>query len=259
MRRFAVVLFSAALFAATAFVGTTSAVASPLNCFFPQVLTTYTGTINWSGGLTTQQDVWGPRDGTKQTMYVCGVDNWEADVTQNGDPSAGVTTYPDSGTTYPDTCADTHKLSEIATLSSTYAEIAPTAHAAWDYGYDLFLGGGLCGETFQEVMVWNAWTVPSVPTPQLTRNVGGVDYDIYYSPDLSYVQVRRHVQNASGTVNLGAILAVLAYNGIVADAHLVFTQFGVEVLSTCATYGTGCTGSLVKFYTTDFSVTETLK
>lgn len=270
MRRTALVLVMA-IVASAAFIGSAQAT-SPLTCSSPTHLTGNEGTLHFPGNLTVQQDVWSPRKGTKQTMDVCSPSNWVANVTATGQPEAGVTTYPDSGTTYPDSCAQTHKLSEFSSITSTYATTPPTAKASWDYAYDIFLGGGICkaselqalrhvratggmrnaankSEPFTEVMMWPKWSDVSVPNAQLHYTIDGVAYDIFHSG--GYIQVRRHDQNTSGSVNLGKILATLVYVGLLGNVHLIFVQDGYEVLTTF--------GAQVAFPISDFSVTETLK
>lgn len=275
MRRFLAVAVAIIASCSALTVASAGAATSPaLSCSNPQTLSypqQQYGTIHFPGNLTVQADVWSARKGETQTMQVCDPSSWSATVNVGGQPEDGVTTYPDSGTTYPDNCGQTHKLSETKSLTSTFAAVAPTTKASWDYAYDLFLGGGICStaslrnaravrhdgrrlsaaEKFTEVMVWDQWSNVSVPNAQKHATIDGVAYDIYFSNDRGYIQVRRVNQTMSGSENLGHILAWLAYHGLVKNVHLIFTEDGFEVLTT---YGQPATFNL-----TDFSVTQTLK
>lgn len=248
MRRFLVIATALALICGFA-IPTAQAAPPSLSCSNPQKLTSTEGTLHFPGNLTVQQDEWSPRKGETQSMLVCSPSSWQATVSVGGQPEDGVTTYPDSGTTYPDNCGQTHKLSEFAAITSTYATTPPTDPASWDYAYDLFLGGGICKEHFTEVMVWDKWNDVSVPKAQLHAIIDGDAYDIFHSD--GYIQVRRVNQNTSGTVNLGHVLAYLYIEGLITNVHLIFTQDGYEVLTTF--------GAPVTFPLTDFSINEPLK
>lgn len=199
------------------------------SCAHRAVLTGYHDTRNFPP-YTVQQNVWTEKG--KQTMSVCSASNWTATVNQKGAPETGVKTYPDSNKSYTDWthCSSQPAVRSFKTLRSNFSERGPKS-GSWNFGYDIFLNGSVCGRPVTEVMVWNQWREISVPAAQLHATIGGVAYDVYHSGH--YIQLRRKHQTASGSVNLLAVLHYLEQRGLTRAADtLQFVQYGVEVLTT---------------------------
>ena len=142
-------------------------------------------------------------------MRVCSASDWTATAMQNGAPASGVKTFPDSGKVYTDWthCRSQPSLGSFKKLTSTFTEHAPNA-ASWDFAYDVFLDGAVCGKPRIEVMVFEQWSHVDLPATRLHTTLGGTTYDVYHSG--RYIQLRRRAQTASGSVDLRAVFQYLA-------------------------------------------------
>lgn len=202
---------------------------APTSCAHPQTLTNYEGTIQWPGDIQTQQDVW--QQVGKQTMRVCGPDNWQAVVTQSGPPASGVKTYPDSQKTYTNwasPCATQPRVDSFTKWRATWAITGPRA-GAWDTTADVFLNN-TCGEPLTEVMVLSQYRGFDFPASQRVR-INGVDYLWYHSGTL--IQFRQVHQAVSASVNLRALMRWLEGRQLVnRNDTAQFAAGGAEVLTT---------------------------
>jgi Glycosyl hydrolase family 12 len=176
-----------------------------------------------------------------QTLSVCSYNSWYV-VSDQTDNAGAVKTYPNAQMNFNEV-----PIASLHGVMSRFAETSPHV-GVYDDAYDIWLNGiATAGST--EIMVWvdNYNQVPK-GSQVTTKPFGDRTYDVWMTPDSSYIALVSTVTFTSGTVDLLEIFSwAIAQNWLPQSATLDQIDFGVEIVSTG--------GANATYQFNDFSIT----
>jgi hypothetical protein len=126
----------------------------------------------------------------------------------------------------------TRTVGSLLTLTSTFAETSPSV-GVFEDAYDVWLNA--IGPGGKQIMVWvdTHGRTPSGSMVTTTPAIGGRTYDVWMTPDGSYIALVATPTFTSGTVDLFAIFNwVMTEGWLSASDTLWQLEFGVEIAST---------------------------
>ena len=198
----------------------------------------------WSnGGYYVHNNMWNSSAGLgPETLYACSYNNWYVVSNQTNNAGA-VKTYPNVHKDYSNV-----PISSFNTITSTFAASSPHV-GIYDVAYDIWTNGVATSDS-TEFMIWTE-NYNQVPAGSQVANVtfGDRAYDVWKTPDSSYIAFVPAVVFTSGTVDLlGIFNWAISKGWLPANSTLGQICFGVEIVAT--------DGADATFQFTGFSITS---
>jgi hypothetical protein len=189
--------------------------------------------------------MWNVAEAGPETLYACSYDNWYVITNQKNVPGrlGSVKTYPNVHRDY-----NGERISSFSRINSKFAATSPHI-GIYNVAYDIWLNG-VAGNDSTEIMIWTD-NYRQVPSGDKVARVtfGGVDYDVWKTPDSTYVAFVPQRPLTSGSLDLLQMFTWLMSKAWLAGtATMGQIGFGVEVVDTLSTDA--------RFTFTDFSVTD---
>jgi hypothetical protein len=196
-------------------------------CTNPAFITSSPGGIWNSGGYFVFNNVWNTDAGPgPQTLYACSYESFYV-VSDQPDNGGAVKGYPNVQMNFNEI-----PVRSLHSITSTFAERSPHV-GIYENAYDIWLNG-IATASSSQLMVWvdNFNRVPA-GTQVTTTTLGGRTYDVWKTPDNSFIALVSTAAFTSGTVDLLELLDwAIAQGWLSTTTTLGQIDFGVEIVST---------------------------